>query len=97
MHAVYTREEVDFSPFTCNLGWVPQDPEPGKDYIYVHLMFFVASIGLAVLLMNIFIAVLGQNLELFQDQAAQLSLGHCSKGFLALSVRFREPTKMQRG
>ncbi|CAE7317427.1 hypothetical protein AK812_SmicGene21255 [Symbiodinium microadriaticum] len=52
--------------------WVPQDPEPGKDYIYVHLMFFVASIGLAVLLMNIFIAVLGQNLELFQDQAAQL-------------------------
>ena len=45
-------------------------------------MFFVASIGLAVLLMNIFIAVLGQNLELFQDQAAQLSLGHCSKYLL---------------
>ncbi|CAK8998001.1 Uncharacterized protein SCF082_LOCUS5448, partial [Durusdinium trenchii] len=47
--------------------WVPRDPEPGDSVI-----FFLTSIGITVILMNIFIAVLGQNLELFQDQAQQL-------------------------
>lgn len=36
------------------------------------VIFFLTSIGITVILMNIFIAVLGQNLELFQDQAQQL-------------------------
>ncbi|CAK8996823.1 Uncharacterized protein SCF082_LOCUS4947 [Durusdinium trenchii] len=52
--------------------WVPRDPEPGENFIYVHVIFFLTSIGITVILMNIFIAVLGQNLELFQDQAQQL-------------------------
>ncbi|CAK9018073.1 unnamed protein product [Durusdinium trenchii] len=53
---------------TDEVSWVPKDPEPGDDHLFIMVIFFVTSIGISFVLMNIFIAVLTQNLQLFQNR-----------------------------
>ncbi|CAK9098806.1 Uncharacterized protein SCF082_LOCUS46293 [Durusdinium trenchii] len=57
---------------TDEASWVPKDPEPGDDHLFIMVIFFVTSIGISLVLMNIFIAVLTQNLQKFQVTDRQL-------------------------
>ena len=50
----------------------PEDPEPSEDVVVVHLFFYITSLGMTVILMNLFIGVLGQNYEIYEDQSALL-------------------------
>eukprot|EP00931_Biecheleriopsis_adriatica_P060016 TRINITY_DN36015_c0_g1_i1.p1 TRINITY_DN36015_c0_g1~~TRINITY_DN36015_c0_g1_i1.p1 ORF type:complete len:597 (+),score=95.48 TRINITY_DN36015_c0_g1_i1:201-1793(+) len=52
----------------------PVDPEPGPDYVAVHMLFYTTSIGITILLMNLLIGVLGSNYEMYEDQSRQLFL-----------------------
>ena len=49
--------------------WEPIDPSPGPDYLYVHFLFYVTGVGIAVLLMNVLIGVLSSNYERYEDQS----------------------------
>ena len=49
--------------------WEPIDPNPGPDYIYVHVLFYMTGVGIAVLLMNVLIGVLSSNYERYEDQS----------------------------
>eukprot|EP00913_Durusdinium_trenchii_P024052 g22589.t1 len=56
--------------------WEPVDPTPQElgleQYVYIQVVFYLTGIGITILLMNLLIGVLGQNYELYQDQAPQL-------------------------
>ena len=49
--------------------WEPIDPSPGPDYVYVHVLFYMAGVGITVLLMNVFIGVLSSNYERYEAQS----------------------------
>jgi len=55
-------------------AWVPEDPEPSADYFAVHTLFYVIGIGIAVVLMNLYIGVLSQNQDLYQEMSTSLFL-----------------------
>ena len=50
----------------------PIDPDPGSDYVWVHMLFYIVRLGITVLLMNVLIGVLSANYELYEDQSAVL-------------------------
>ena len=50
----------------------PIDPDPGSDYVWVHMLFYIVGLGITVLLMNVLIGVLSANYELYEDQSAVL-------------------------
>ena len=56
--------------------WEPQDPSPEelgqRQYVYVHLSFFMVGIGITILLMNLLIGILGQNYEVHHERAQVL-------------------------
>ena len=56
--------------------WEPDDPDPEENgfvtYMYLQLCFFCTGVGVAVLLMNLLIGILGQNYELHQNRAQVL-------------------------
>ena len=51
---------------------VPEDPVPTRDVVVVHLLFYATSVGMTVILMNLFIGVLGQNYEIYEDASVAL-------------------------
>ena len=57
-------------------AWEPNDPDPRElgtlTYMYLQLCFFCTGVGVAVLLMNLLIGILGQNYEIHQDRAQVL-------------------------
>ena len=55
----------------------PEDPEPSVDFRVVHACFYFMSIGMTVVLMNLFIGVLGQNYDLYESES--LSLFACER------------------
>ncbi|CAK8997769.1 Putative ankyrin repeat protein RF_0381 [Durusdinium trenchii] len=67
--------------------WEPQDPEPGATFVWAHALFYFTGIGIAILLMNLLIGVLGQNFELYQDQSAMLFQRARAKMLLELQAR----------
>ena len=56
--------------------WEPVDPVPSElgleQYVAIQVVFYLTGIGITILLMNLLIGVLGQNYELYEDQAPQL-------------------------
>ena len=58
-----------------------------ENKVYVHTLFYFTGIGITILLMNLLIAVLGQNFELYQDQSEVLFLRARAKMMLELSGR----------
>ena len=49
--------------------WEPIDPSPGPDYVYVHVLFYMAGVGITVLLMNVLIGVLSSNYERYEARS----------------------------
>ena len=47
----------------------PVDPEPGSRYTSAHTLFYCTGLGITILLMNVLIAVLSQNFELYQGRS----------------------------
>ncbi|CAK9018070.1 unnamed protein product [Durusdinium trenchii] len=67
--------------------WAPMDPEPGDDHFAIMLIFFMTSIGITLVLMNMFIAVLTQNLEVFQGMSRQMFIKSRAKMLKELNQR----------
>ena len=65
----------------------PIDPDPGSDYVWVHMLFYIVGLGITVLLMNVLIGVLSANYELYEDQSAVLFLRARVKILVELQTR----------
>ena len=65
----------------------PIDPDPGSDYVWVHMLFYIVGLGITVLLMNVLIGVLSANYELYEDQSAVLFLRAPVKILVELQTR----------
>ena len=65
----------------------PIDPDPGLDYVWVHMLFYTVGFGITVLLMNVLIGVLSANYELYEDQSAALFLRARVKTLVVLQTR----------
>ncbi|CAK9100573.1 unnamed protein product [Durusdinium trenchii] len=70
-----------------NHHWEPQDPDPGPDYVWAHALFYCIGVGIFLLLMNLFVGVLSQNFELYEDQSAVLFYRARAKMLLELQAR----------
>lgn len=65
----------------------PIDPDPGPDYVWVHMLFYTVGVGITVLLMNVLIGVLGANYELYEDQSTVLFFRARVKMLVELQIR----------
>ena len=65
----------------------PIDPDPGSDYVWVHMLFYTVGVGITVLLMNVLIGVLSANYELYEDQSAVLFFRTRVKMLVELQTR----------
>ena len=65
----------------------PIDPDPGPDYVWVHILFYTVGVGITVLLMNVLIGVLSANYDLYEDQSAVLFLRARVKMLVDLQAR----------
>jgi hypothetical protein len=54
--------------------WDPEDPSPSPAYAYTHVIFFIISMGISLLLMNLLIGVLGAAYDVEEDRASQIYL-----------------------
>jgi hypothetical protein len=54
--------------------WDPEDPSPSPAYAYTHIIFFLISMGITLLLMNLLIGVLGSAYDVEEDRASQIYL-----------------------
>eukprot|EP00438_Fugacium_kawagutii_P000456 Skav229755 [mRNA] locus=scaffold1796:89127:90214:- [translate_table: standard] len=69
------------------LEWEQGDPDAGPDYVLSHLLFYCIGVGITILLMNLLVAVLCQNLELYQGQSSSLFQKTRAKMLLELQSR----------
>jgi len=60
-------------------SYVSVSPDPGPNYTAVHVLFYIIGMGIAVLLMNLLIGVLGKNFDIYQDHSNILYLKARSK------------------
>ena len=72
---------------TDELELEPEDPEPGSHYVSAHALFYFTGFGITILLMNVLIAVLGQNFELYQERSEILFQRARAKMLLQLQGR----------
>jgi ankyrin repeat protein len=56
--------------------WDPEDPDPSPIYAFTHIVFFIISMSITLILMNLLIGVLGAAYELEQQRASQIYLKH---------------------
>ena len=68
-------------------SWKPVEPTPGQNYILTHGLFYVISWGIAILLMNILIAVLSESYTRHRSKRSTLLLHARAKMVLELKVR----------
>mmetsp|Transcript_25452 Transcript_25452/g.46596 ORF Transcript_25452/g.46596 Transcript_25452/m.46596 type:complete len:866 (-) Transcript_25452:127-2724(-) len=52
--------------------WEPEDPLPSKHYVWIHVLFYAIALFMTVILMNVFIGILGNNYDLYQDKSEEL-------------------------
>ena len=65
----------------------PIDPDPGPDYVWVHMLFYTVGVGITVLLMNVLIGVLSANYDLYEDKSSVLFLRARVKMLVELQTR----------
>ena len=69
--------------------------EGGELYTYSHIWFYLASLLVTMLMMNILVGILGSNYDRFEDQSKQLFVQKRAKALMVLSTRPWYPTSCQ--
>lgn len=54
--------------------WEPEDPSPSPRYAFTHAIFFIVSMGITLLLMNLLVGVLGAAYDVEEERAPQIYL-----------------------
>jgi len=67
--------------------WAPEDPPPSEFYVGSHILFYTISFGVAIVLMNLLIGVLGTNYDTYEDLAQQLFLRERARTILNFETR----------
>jgi len=67
--------------------WAPEDPSPSEFYLGSHILFYLIACGVAIVLMNLMIGILGTNYDTYEDLAEQLFLRERARMILNFNSR----------